>query len=119
MEKNELKYKAESINITPLERLCLSGYGNPKPFLEIEDELEINVIILKKNNDLICFISADLLFLSKEFCKLAIKKLGILKQNIIMGATHTHSAPGIDRTKYKLGEVSADYCNFVLKNCQN
>tara|TARA_B100000767_G_scaffold267734_1_gene286882 strand:- start:272 stop:1540 length:1269 start_codon:yes stop_codon:yes gene_type:complete len=115
MQKNELKYKAEKINITPLERLCLSGYSNSTPFLEIEDELEINVIILAKNNDLICFISADLLFLSKEFCKLAINKLGIPKQNIIMGATHTHSAPGIDRTKDKLGEVSADYCNFVLK----
>ncbi len=109
-----IEFKSEKFVITPTEPVCLSGYGNSNKYTSIADDLEINIIILKQKKTEFCFISADLLFLSDDFCSLVQKKTKLPKANIFIASTHTHSAPGIDKTKFKLGKVNDQYSKNVL-----
>lgn len=94
--------------------LHLAGYGQNRISSSIADSLEINIILINDTKTSLCFISADLLFLSEEFCRIAVDNLKIPKRNIFLGATHTHSAPNIDPSKENLGQVNQQYCDFVF-----
>ena len=72
MEKERyfINFKTGFISITPKTPIPLGGYGHRKKNYEaISDELEMNCIVFKYQNDLFCFVSADLLFVTKEIKK--------------------------------------------------
>lgn len=114
MEKSTIKFKCANLNITPTKMLYLSGYGQNRISSSVADRLEINIILIKNKGTNLCFVSADLLFLSEKFCQIAWDNLKIPKRNIFLGATHTHSAPNIDPSKENLGRVDQQYCDSVL-----
>ena len=108
MEKSLIEFKNTCIDITPTKRLPLAGYGLDRITSKVSDKLEINIILLKDGLTEFCFVSVDLLFLSEEFCAIAIEKLGLPSANVFLGATHTHSAPNIDSSKERLGQTDRE-----------
>ncbi len=84
------------VNITPPIGVLLSGYDNFRQSKGIHDELFGRILIIDNKDELLCFIQMDILcvenyFVEKIYDK--VKYLGIKKNNIIVGATHTHSGP--------------------------
>jgi neutral ceramidase len=86
--------------ITPPVGTALSGYirrfGNSKG---IHDPLWANIIWITNGENQVLFISLDVMNISQEFSSRAkaalTEETGIAKENILMAAIHTHSAPGI------------------------
>ncbi|MFW2441374.1 neutral/alkaline non-lysosomal ceramidase N-terminal domain-containing protein [Aliarcobacter butzleri] len=82
----------------------LSGFfarrENPQKCIGIP-ELFLKLLWIKKQNKDLLFISLDILYipgeLSKKIYDYLEAKYNIEKQNIIFNATHTHSAPGIEK----------------------
>lgn len=84
------------VNITPSIGVLLSGYDDFRPSKGVHDELFGRILIIDNKEELLCFIQMDVLcvenyFVEKLYDK--VKYLGIKKNNIIVGATHTHSGP--------------------------
>lgn len=84
------------VNITPSIGTLLSGYDHHRVSKGIHDELFGRILIVDHQDELLCFIQMDLIcvenyFIQKVYDK--VKHLGIKKDNIIIGAIHTHSGP--------------------------
>lgn len=84
------------VNITPPTGVLLAGYDHFRLSKGIHDELFGRILIIDHKDELLCFIQMDLIcvesyFVQKVYDK--VKYLGIKKNNIIVGATHTHSGP--------------------------
>ena len=103
--------------ITPPVGTALSGYirrfGNSKG---IHDPLWANIIWITNGENQVLFISLDVMNISQEFSSRAkaalTEETGIAKENILMAAIHTHSAPGIhifrDDSKRDIKEVEQE-----------
>lgn len=96
--KNEFKAGAAAVSITPSTSHFLFGY----PFVErmstgTNDELLSSALYLTNGESQILFISNDVIYVSKDFVarirKRIKEKTGIPESNILLAATHTHSAP--------------------------
>lgn len=94
----ELKAGAASVNITPQESHFLFGY----PFVErmstgIHDDLLSSALYLTDGKNEVLFISNDVIYVSKSSTARIregiSEKTGIRASNILVAATHTHSAP--------------------------
>jgi len=81
--------------ITPDPLLPVSGgIGTPKKTIEKKGELYVRALVLEKNGTRVAIVSVDNLGWSSALgdrSRALIK--GIAPQNILIGATHTHSAP--------------------------
>lgn len=96
-EKKLLAGSAVTI-ITPKESHFLFGY----PFVErmstgVHDDLLSSVLYLTDGKNPVLFISIDVIYMTKESTarirKEITEKIGISSSNILIAATHTHSAP--------------------------
>ena len=94
----ELKAGAASVNITPQESHFLFGY----PFVErmstgTHDDLLSSALYLTDGKNQVLFISNDVIYVSKASTARIraeiSEKTGIRASNILVAATHTHSAP--------------------------
>ena len=94
----ELKAGAATVNITPQESHFLFGY----PFVErmstgTHDDLLSSALYLTDGIKQVLFISNDVIYVSKESTARIregiSEKTGIRASNILIAATHTHSAP--------------------------
>jgi|LSQX01.3.fsa_nt_gb hypothetical protein len=86
------------IDITPPLGYRLQGHGmRKKPSQRIHDPLNLKVLTVKKGNDRVAIITFDLLGLSVDFVLEAReeikKKTGLLANQVMMCASHTHSGP--------------------------
>lgn len=95
---NTLIAGAAIADITPQKSIHLSGY----PFVErnssgVHDKLLSSALYLSDGNEQIIFIGNDVIFIGKELTTIARKRIhkhtGVLEQNIMITATHTHSSP--------------------------
>lgn len=93
-----LQAGAATVKITPQEPHFLFGY----PFVErmstgIHDDLLSSALYLTDGKNKVLFISNDIIYVSKESTvrirERISEKTGILASNIMVAATHTHSAP--------------------------
>jgi len=81
----------------------LSGFGKREISQKCigVSELFVKLLWIKKENEHILFISLDILYipaeLSDKIYNYVEKRYSIEKQNIVFNATHTHSAPGIEK----------------------
>jgi neutral ceramidase len=98
--KAELRIGAARIDITPGkdESLQLAGYaGRKEGDKGIHDGLYVRAIALKSGAAEAAILTADLASLSRDFWERVTRKLalqtGIPQANILIAATHTHSAP--------------------------
>jgi len=107
-----LRYSSLSIDITPQDKVELSGYANrvSNPYSEISTSLEANIVILDK----VIFISVDTLYISQDIKEQILNRLKIDEINLFITATHTHFAPALDKTKQALGKVDNNYVSNLI-----
>ena len=82
-------------NVTPDPLLPVSGgVGPSKPTVKKEGELQVRALVFEDGLTQVAFVSADFLgFPAILGNRVRAKVKGILPKNILIGATHTHSAP--------------------------
>lgn len=82
-------------NVTPDPLLPVSGgVGPSKPTVKKEGELQVRALVFEDGLTRVAFVSADFLgFPATLGNRVRAKVKGILPKNILIGATHTHSAP--------------------------
>ena len=120
---NKIKAGASISNITPDNPHFLFGY----PFVErmstgIHDHLLSSALCLNDGNNEVLFISNDIIYVNKDFVARVRDKIsentGIDESNIMIAATHTHSAPVtvdliINSNDSVVPKVDRDYIKFV------
>ena len=82
-------------NVTPDPLLPVSGgVGPSKATVKKEGELQVRALVFEDGPTRVAFVSADFLgFPAILGNRVRAKVKGILPKNILIGATHTHSAP--------------------------
>lgn len=123
MHNRKLMAGSASAVITPKESHFLFGY----PFVErmstgTNDDLLSSVLYLSDGENQVLFISNDIIYVSKDLVarirKRIFEKTGIPESNILIGATHTHSAPvtvelAISKNDSIVPRVDKNYLKFV------
>jgi len=94
--KREFRAGAATSNITPmLGGLIVGGWGTPKAE-RIHDELHARCLVLDDGKTRVAFVVCDSVGVAQEVFdaarKLIFEASGLPPQNILMSATHTHSA---------------------------
>lgn len=83
--------------ITPPLPVQLAGHKGKRLGISVADELYSKAIVLEKNDEKICIISNDLLWLGRNQVQrlrdLIFSLTGINQANILVACTHTHSGP--------------------------
>ncbi len=110
LNAQKLKVGAAMRNITPTPLIAVSGgVGTPKPTNIKKGELSVRAMVLEKNGERIAIVNVDNLgwpaVLGDKSRKL-IK--GVKPENILIGATHTHSAPDAYGFRDENGITGAD-----------
>lgn len=129
MNNNKFKAGTASFVITPQESHFLFGY----PFVQrmstgTHDDLLSSAMYLTDRKNQVLFISNDVIYISKESTarirKGISEKTGIPAYNILVAATHTHSAPVtaevvISKNDPIVPRVDEDYLKFIEDNSIN
>jgi len=104
-------------NVTPEPLLPVSGgVGPSRPVKQKIGELTVRALVLENSTTRVAICSTDFLGFPGVLCnKVRVLVTGIPAQNILIGATHTHSAPDCYGFPGKNGETAADttYLNYV------
>lgn len=95
-------------DITPRDRpVRLAGYpSRTAPCADILDPIEVAAVLFEDSGRRILLLSFDLLQVGSELQDLVVGKLakrGFERDEIVLQATHTHSAPATDKTCAPLG----------------
>ncbi len=94
--------------ITPKVGCLLSGYGSDKPSTVVHDDLTVTALAVEYEKVKVVFMSASILSFGNELAdrlrKMCGEAAGVPAANVILTATHTHSAPVID----------TEYCDQIL-----
>jgi len=106
-------------SVTPDPLLPVSGgIGPSKPTLKKEGDLTVRALVLSDGTTKVAFVSADFLgFPSVLGNRARAQVKGIPPENILIGATHTHSAPDAYGFPDGKGGTAADlnYLDSVVK----
>lgn len=90
----EFQAAAAARDITPEKQLGASSGGPGRPTTEKKGKLETRILVLADKDTRVAIISEPFLgFPAALIAKIAAKVEGIPAENIIVGATHVHSAP--------------------------
>ena len=104
-------------NITPELGALLFGYNGSMDSRTVHDDLTVTAAAFQYGEVKAMIISASLCLinteLSDEIRELAGNAAGILPENIILAATHTHSGPSVQNYE-GWGVVNRDYCDNIL-----
>lgn len=111
---------AATSNITPFLGTDLIGGFNPRGSTHIHDELHARCLVLDDGNTTLAIVIIDNVKFPTEIHfptkQLIEKKTGLPPENVLIAATHTHSAPSLRGTSYlKLNEPLDDYQMFVIR----
>jgi len=108
-----LKAGAATSNITPALDGIIVGQFAPYPAKHIHDELHARCLVLDDGKTKLALVVCDLLGfhrnVSNEARRLIEQETGIPPQNVLISATHTHSATSA------LGEELNEYQRFVAR----
>jgi len=115
-----LKAGAAVSDITPGLGENIVGGFSPFPSKEIHDELKARCIVLDDGNTKIALVVCDLLgfhrSLSIEARRLVMAQTGIRPENVLISATHTHSASSaLGSAGYRTEVQLDDYQKFVAR----
>ena len=115
MPDGSLHAAAAVADITPLSPIPLGASRDPRrPFLKIDTPLEANVFIARCGDKEVTFVSVDLLFPGEHLRRNLLASIPWLGgQRLVLGATHTHFAPMVQKGMPNLGTVDPDYLNLV------
>tara|TARA_Y100001980_G_scaffold46355_1_gene30701 strand:- start:139493 stop:140722 length:1230 start_codon:yes stop_codon:yes gene_type:complete len=107
----QVKVGAAVRKITPDPLLPVSGgVGTPKPVKENKGDLFVRAMVVEKGDTRVAFVGIDNLgwpaLLGDQSRKLI---QGIPPENVMIGATHTHSGPDAYGFPNEKGEILADF----------
>lgn len=89
-----MRVGASQANITPEPGIELAGFlARTQPSTSVLDRLFIKALYVEQRREKLLWLHADLLGFDRAFLQAAIGNLGVPPDNIILSATHTHSAP--------------------------
>jgi len=104
-------------DVTPEKLLPVSGGAGPsRPVQQIIGKLTVRALVLENGDTRVAICSTDFLGFPGALCmKVREQVSGIPSENILIGATHNHSAPDCYGFPDETGEVTADidYLNSV------
>lgn len=97
-------------NVTPDPFLGVSGgIGASNPVTEAKGELNVRALVLENGDTRIAIVSTDFLGFPAVLGDRVRKQVdAIPPENILIGATHTHSAPDVYAFPNEITEISAD-----------
>lgn len=111
---------AATSNITPPIGLEVVGGFSPYPSKHIHDDLHARCLVLDDGTTKLAIVVTDLLgvhrVVSDEARKLIAEKSGIPKENVLISATHTHSASSaLGKNRLQPEQQLDDYQKFVAE----
>ena len=98
----------------------LFGYNNHTKSTSVHDDLTVTVLVLKSEDTSALLISASVCLIHdsvvKEISEKAGVAAGVSPNNVIVSATHTHSAPATTAFSRfnSFGTIDRDYCDKIL-----
>lgn len=114
----KLKLGVSKIDVTPKIGTCLYGYVPDWHSESINDNLELIAFYFEYEKSKVLFISAPYASINaklrNELKSLTSDKTSVPVDNIIIAATHTHSAPNVSGSS-GWGDVDTEYYETVLK----
>lgn len=119
-ETSNLQAGATTSNITPPLGTPVVGSFAPYPAEHVHDELHARCLVLDDGQTRLALVVCDLLGLhrsvSVEARRLIEMETGIPPQNVLISATHTHSAgTALGHNRYANGQELDDYQRFVAR----
>ena len=121
MMMHELKAGAYKVDVTPPVGTCVAGTFSVVRASNILDRLYIHALVIDDGQNETALISADVCYLNTEFINNRMipdisRCSGILPQNIMIAATHTHSGPVLHSTLPEVfGEALESYVDMFIK----
>ena len=118
--KMQLRAGAAKVNITPPVGIPLSGYTARKDVSQgIHDELYAKALVLDNGERILAIITTGLLGFYEDFVDkirgLIKERTGIDKDDILVSATHTHSAPDTVCGLYSRGKASDSWMDVLAQ----
>ncbi|HSH95767.1 MAG TPA: neutral/alkaline non-lysosomal ceramidase N-terminal domain-containing protein, partial [Roseimicrobium sp.] len=118
--KPGLRAGAATSNITPSIGGAIIGGFHPFPSTHIHDELHARCLVLDSGETRIALVVLDLLGIGREVSdearKLVEKQTGIPATNVLISATHTHSAvSALGTNRFLINQPLDDYQRFVAQ----
>ncbi len=115
-----LQAGAATSNLTPPIGLEIIGGFVPYPSKHIHDELHARCLVLDDGQTKLAIVVCDLLgihrVVSEEARKLIAEKSGIPRENVLISATHTHSASSaLGKNRLQADQTLDEYQSFVAK----
>lgn len=114
----QLSAGAATSNITPELGSEIIGGFVPFPATHVHDELHARCLVLDDTKTKLAIVVCDLLGMHRSLCvearRLTQESTGILADNVLICATHTHSAAtALGPNRYSSDEALTDYQKFV------
>jgi hypothetical protein len=117
-ERFQGRIAAGVVDITSAEPLVLAGSATAAvPFEGVEDPLEASYLIIDAAPRPVVIVGLDLLFAGPALERILRERLADLvpPDNLLLVASHTHSAPATDPTKPRLGAADPDYAEAIAE----
>ena len=93
------------------------GAGTPRPATKRIGDLTVRALVLEENGVRLAIVGADFLGFPGVLCKRVRAQVpGIPPENILIGSTHTHSAPDMYGFVNEKGETGADV-DYIAMVC--
>lgn len=115
----------QKIDITPRLPVLLSGFGKQRLATSVHDSLYARIFLFKDDLQEILWIQLDLTAIDQELIQLISEKTGISQEQMLISATHTHSAFGgtINTSSGLLkgmesvfgGSLNLEYCKYMAQ----
>jgi hypothetical protein len=116
----EFQAGVASVNVTPDPLLPITGgLGTPIPVKDKAGELEVRALVLADNDTRVAIVSAPFIAFPEVLIKMVAEQVeGVPAENLVIGATHTHSAPDTYAFIDQNGKCTADL-DYVKSVCAN
>lgn len=124
-QQKEFRAGASTANITPpLGEGIVGNFGTPPPAEHIHDELHVRTLVLDDGDTRLAFVISDNVGIKREVFdeakRMIQEETQMPAENILMAATHTHSAisaggVGIKRRSWTYGQPLDEYQQFIAR----
>lgn len=117
MSDKIFKAGAAKEDITPKVGTLLYGYVPDSVSTSVHDGLELTAVAFSQGEDKAMLVSLSVgdmqTKLAHDLCKVVADAAGMDKENVILAATHTHSAPNVSGME-GWGDVDREYIDEIL-----
>jgi hypothetical protein len=116
--------RAASCDITPRDRpVRLAGYAARKtPVSAIADRIEVSAVLLECGGPRCLLFSFDLMIVGSELQHVILSRLqglGYRPDEVVLLASHTHSAPATDRACERLGTPDIEFVTGLAEAAED